>query len=99
MRLGCDTAKPIPPTILGQIDGKRVCGKRAPYNFLKAIRPIMEDEAIKCPDNYIHCGDAGNTTLDQYFYKHKDNIICVPKYRKDFDCPITSISFSPELES
>ena len=57
---GCRQVKAIPPTIMGQVNGERVCGKRASYNFLTAVRPIQNGDTIRCPDGYTHCGDPGS---------------------------------------
>ena len=74
---GCREVDPIPPTILGQIDGHRVCGKRADFNFLTAKRPVKEKGVIKCPEKYTHCGDPGDMKLETWIQEFKDNIICV----------------------
>ena len=93
--MGCRQANPIPPTILGQIDGQRVCGKRADFNFLTAKRPVKEKGVIKCPEKYTHCGDPGDLKLENWFEEFKDNIICVQEGKQNTDCPITGIDFTP----
>ena len=63
-KYGCKQSNPIPPTILGKINGEKVCGKRAPYSFVYAKRPIKDGEIIRCPDNHTHCGDPGDMPID-----------------------------------
>ena len=56
-REGCRMSKPIHPIIMGQVEGERICGKRADYSWLTAVRLVKTPErGIRCPDGYVHCG-------------------------------------------
>ena len=57
-KYGCRMAKPIHPIIMGQVDGERICGKRADYSWLTAVRPIKNEEnnLVRCPTGYFPCG-------------------------------------------
>ena len=58
---GCRTSEPIHPILMGQINGERVCGKRADYSFLTAVRPIKEGDIVKCPEGHVPCGNLDDT--------------------------------------
>ena len=38
-RVGCRQADAIQPIFMAQLNGERVCGKRADYHFVSAVRP------------------------------------------------------------
>ena len=68
---GCKTSEPIHPTLMGKINGERVCGKRAKYNFLTAERPIKEGDIVKCPKNFVPCGNLGDKNETEYISEYQ----------------------------
>jgi hypothetical protein len=73
-----------PPAVLGQINGVRVCGKRAGSNYLETPHAI--DDGV-CPTGYKSCHETSSPPT-------KQNTWCI---REEFDlqaqCPITNIKF------
>mmetsp|Transcript_25960 Transcript_25960/g.34779 ORF Transcript_25960/g.34779 Transcript_25960/m.34779 type:complete len:96 (-) Transcript_25960:143-430(-) len=87
--IGCDTAEPHPAVLMGQFNGKRVCGKAADFDFMTIVR-VQKDG--NCPSGYQACNPGS---------KH-DNIVCVPDEGRDPRetlCPINSLEIhrKPDL--
>ena len=79
---GCRTAEPHHAVHMGQLNGKRICGKPVGFDFMTAQRP---DHEGKCPTDFKPC-NSGDPT----------NVICMRtlgKSDQEFynDCPINSI--------
>ena len=95
----CVTVPPVHPINMGQLNGKRVCGKQANYNFVTAVRPVKNEEGnYECQSGYEMCGRALEQDDREVYETRLDNIICVSQEEaeglaKDALCPITSISF------
>ena len=77
---------------MAQLNGERVCGKRAKKNFVTSVRPDVSTNA--CPDGYTHCGTIPGLSASETIERYKDNIICVP-FGSGAECPITDIKFVP----
>ena len=63
---GCVQADPHAAVIMGQFNGKRICGTSLEQSFINSVRPDMNGE---CPEDYAACDPKSSP----------DNIICMKK--------------------
>jgi len=79
---GCETAAPLPPVRMQQLNGKRICGKANGPSFREAVLPEKYSRDYICPDRYKPCILNAKET---YCYKNEEDPAKV--------CPITDIKF------
>ena len=82
----CRSRPPINPVIRNNLNGYKICGKRAGSNFLSTVRPKSPDGVtFACPTGYEPCGDPDALTNGK-----QESVICAVD--TSTECPITSIN-------
>ena len=74
----CFLTEAAHPVIMGQFDGRRICGKRGGDAFKDVTRPGSDGQ---CPEDTLPCSLKTSA----------DNTVCYPKDDLDSSCPITDI--------
>ena len=93
----CKTITPIQPIVLDNINGVKYCARSGGRPYANAIRPVVQDtdgvKAFSCPKGTILC-NPGSLEIDPM------SAWCIdPENGETVEshCPITDVSFSPDL--
>jgi len=68
----CRSRAPINPVVRNNLNGYKICGKRAGSNFLNTVRPQSADGvSFECPSGTTPCGDPAALTNGK-----QESVIC-----------------------
>ena len=90
---GCKSIDAIQAKLMGQLQGRRICGAPAEFTFSDAVRPInMRGE---CPQGTLACDPTADA----------DNIVCLPETDPDQSqkslgerCPIVDMEIASKAD-
>ncbi len=65
----CFETQPVNPVVQANINGVRICGKRAGDTFTSVKRNVDLHVGGRCPEGYNHCGIKAGSPFDTWCIK------------------------------